>query len=136
MSFRRLFAALVLTLPGPILANTDGEEDTLVINPLNARDFEVVESRQMAAADFWCGAATFVERRSGLSETTPIYLRRARGPSLTVPGRNGVVFTLDNSDLPPPDPARLTVTMREPGAVLKSAQARRFCRDAFTRSTK
>jgi len=30
----------------------------------------------------------------------------------------------------------LTVTVEEPGAMLKSAQARRFCRDAFTRLTK
>jgi hypothetical protein len=131
-----LSALLALCAPLAALANTDGEEDTLVINRITAQDFEVVESRQMAPVDFWCGAATFIERRSGLSENTPIYLRRARGQSVTQPGAKGVIFTLDPSDLPPPEPKRLTVTVEEVGAMLKSAHARRFCRDTFTRSTK
>lgn len=116
-------------------AATTAEEDAMVINRLNATDFEVVETRSMGAADFWCGAATFVERRSGLSETTPIYLKRARANSQTVQGRKGVVFTTSNAGLPPSEP-RLSVSVERPGDMLKSAQARRFCRDAFTRATK
>ncbi|WP_370400861.1 hypothetical protein [Sulfitobacter sp. JB4-11] len=133
---RRIFIACALTaLPLTAQAGTAGEEDAMVINRLNSTDFEVVETRSMGAADFWCGAATFVERRSGLSETTPIYLKRARGPSGTVPGRNGVVFSTSNSGLPTSQ-GRISVSVERPGDVLKSAQARRFCRDAFTRATK
>lgn len=124
-------------LPLAVAASTDGEEDRfLVINPLSASDFEVVQGMNMGAAEFWCGAASYVERRLGLSETTPIYLKRPRGPSQTAAGRKAVTFSLSNAGLPPDDPGRLTLTVREPGATLKSGNARRYCRDAFTRSTK
>jgi hypothetical protein len=115
---------------GPSIATaaTTGEEDSMVINRLNASDFEVVETRSMGAADFWCGAATFVERRSGKSELTPIYLKRARGPSATAAGRKAVVFSTSAAGLP-------TAQKRQTLSVNR-AQARRFCRDAFTRATK
>lgn len=128
--------ALCVSAASASVAATNGEEDTLVINRISATDFEVIELQQMGPAEFWCGAATYIERRRKLSETTPIYLRGARGPSRTQPGRKGVVFSTSNRGLPPPDPKQLTVTVRKVGAVLKSVQARRFCRDAFTRSTK
>ena len=122
----------------PVLGRTAtlGEEDSMVINRLNATDFEVIEERSFGTAGFWCGAATYTERRQGRSETTPLYVKRPRGPSLTVPGRQGVVFTTDATGLPPADPGRVTLTVERAGATLKSAQARRYCRDAFTRSTK
>ncbi|KIN60405.1 hypothetical protein Z945_1376 [Sulfitobacter noctilucae] len=116
-------------------ASTQTEEDLIVINRLNDTDFEVVQRVNFGAAEFWCGAATFVERRSGLPETTAIYLKRPRGPSLTSPGRDGVTFSLSNDGLPAAQP-RNTLTVKEAGATVKSAHARRFCRDAFTRSTK
>ena len=127
--------ALALALPHQAGADTKGEEDGIVINPLNSHDFEVIEGTNFGAAEFWCGAATFVERRRGRSELTPIYLKRKRGPSVTAPGQKGVIFTTRPDGLPAPKD-RLTLTVREPGAMLKSAQARRYCRDAFTRSTK
>ena len=119
-----------------VAAATTGEEDTIEINRLNSTDFEVIQGTNFGAAEFWCGAATFIERRSRLSELTPIYVKRPRGPSLTVPGRNGVVFTTSDGGLPPADQDRVTLTVRKTGATLKSFQARRYCRDAFTRSTK
>ena len=108
----------------------------MVINPLSATEFEVIQDTGFGAAEFWCGAATFVERRSGLSELTPIYVKRPRGSSLTASGKDGVVFTTRPDGLPAADPDRLTLTVAKPGAMLKSVQARRYCRDAFTRSTK
>lgn len=132
--------ALVLLLglaftPASTFAATTGEEDTIVINRLNGTDFEVIEGANFAAAEYWCGAATFIERRSGLSELTPIYVKRARGPSTSAPGRNGVVFSTSAAGLPAVSD-RLTLTVRVPGTMVKSVQARRYCRDAFTRSTK
>lgn len=132
----RFAAVLIVALvPMAVLSATTGEEDNMRIAPLNATDFEVVETRSMGAADFWCGAATFVERRSGLPETTSIYLKRPRGPSISTPGRNGVVFSTSNAGLPS-EVERITLSVERPGDMLKSVQARRFCRDAFTRSTK
>ena len=131
-------ALLFLLWLSPAMAHaaTTGEEDTILINRLNGTDFEVIQGTNFGAAEFWCGAATFVERRRGLSELTEVYVKRPRGPSLTAPGRNGVVFSTSGAGLPAPDPDRLTLTVSEPGAMLKSVQARRYCRDAFTRSTK
>lgn len=128
-----MFVALT---PWVANAATQGEEDTIVINPINATDFEVIQGTNFGAAEFWCGAATFIERRSGRSELTPVYVKRPRGPSLTAPGQNGVVFTTSNAGLPPADSSRLSLTVSSSGAMLKSVQARRYCRDAFNRSTK
>lgn len=130
-----ILAGLVTLAPVCVGAATTREEDSMVINRINASDFEVVETRSMGAADFWCGAATFVERRSGLSNLTEIYLKRSRGPSVTAPGRNAVVFSTSPAGLPRAE-SRLSLSVDRPGDTIKSVQARRYCRDAFTRSTK
>lgn len=127
--------ALILLWPMASFAATIGEEDNMVINRLTDTDFEVVQTHPMGAAGFWCGAATFIERRNGLSELTPIYLRRGPGPSVTEPGRRAVVFSTSNAGLPPAV-VRRTVSVDRPGDMIKSVHARRFCRDTFTRSTK
>ncbi len=116
-------------------AATLGEEDRMVINRINATDFEVVEGINFGAAEYWCGAATFVERRSKMSALTEIYVKRPLGPSQTASGVKAVVFTTDASGLPA-SKERVTLTVKEPGTMLKSVRARQYCRDAFTRSTK
>lgn len=108
----------------------------MTITALNATDFEVIQGTNFGAAEFWCGAATFIERRSGKSELTELYVKRPRGPSLSVPGKKSVVFSTSAAGLPPADPNSLTLTVDVAGAALKSFQGRRYCRDAFTRSTK
>lgn len=133
---RRIIAGLLATaLPLTAQAGTTGEEDTMVINRLNASDFEVVETRSMGAADFWCGAGTFVERRSGLPGTTAVYLKRPRGPSSSTPGRKAVVFSTNGAGLPAPQ-GQITISVARQGEMLKANKARSFCRDAFTRATK
>lgn len=127
---------LCVALSGGTNAATLGEEKRFEINPIRGSSFEVIRQRQMGPAEFWCAAASYVEMRRGLPETTPIYLEQRMAPSLTAPGQRAVTFTLDGSDLPAPDPSRVTLTINDVGEVMKSAQARRFCRDAFTRSTK
>jgi hypothetical protein len=130
----RLFA-LALVLPVAATAATNSEEDGIEINRLNATDFEVIQGSGFGAAAYWCGAATFIERRSKQSELTRIYVKTPERQSLTAAGRKGVVFTTDPTGLPEMT-GRHTVTVREAGATLKSVQARGFCRDAFTRATK
>lgn len=127
--------AVLVGLAGPGNARTLSEQDSIVINPINDTDFEVIQGRLSGAAGYWCGAATYIERRMGQSELTRIYVKRPEGASLTVPGSKGVVFTTSPAGLPEA-PKRNTLTVAEPGATLKSAQGRLQCRDAFTRSTK
>lgn len=129
------FACLLTLIAAFASADTLGEENQMIINAINATDFEVIRKPNMGPHEFWCGAATFNEVRQRRSETLRIYLKRAWGPSVTMPGREGVVFSMSDEGLPPP-PDLLFVTVEQPGATLKSAQARRYCRDAFTRSTK
>ncbi|WP_156874919.1 hypothetical protein [Sulfitobacter alexandrii] len=130
-----LLAALTVGA-GSSMASTAAEEDTIVINRLGPTEFEVVQGVNFGAAEFWCGAATYVERRTGQPQTTPIFVKSPRGPSQTVAGRDSVVFSTSAEGLPAADPNRVTLTVDRAGATLKSYQARRYCRDTFTRSTK
>lgn len=116
-------------------ASTLAEEKRFVINRINANDFEVIKLRGMGAHEFWCAAANYIEVRTGQSERTRIYVRTPLGASVTQSGAKGVVFSTSDAGLPP-ESDRLNLTVSEPGVVLKSALARRYCRDAFTRSTK
>lgn len=132
----RALTAMLLFGAGSAFAATTGEEKRFVVNPLGGSDFEVIRLQQMGPSELWCAAASYVEAQRGLSETTRIYIRTPLSPARTVAGRQGVVFTLNDAGLPAADPARLSITVSDAGAVLKSATARRYCRDAFTRSTK
>mgnify|MGYP006075613913 FL=1 len=95
----------------------------------------MIRLQQMGAAEMWCAAASYVEVRRRLSEATPIYIRSALGPARTAKGRKGVVFSLSKAGLPAAG-KRNTLTIGVVGTMVKSAAARRYCRDAFTRSTK
>ena len=132
----RAMIAAMIWLPLAAQADTMGREDGMVINPLSGPDFEVIEDVGFGAAEFWCGAATYVQRRRGMPGSTPIYLKSARGPARTVQGTDGVVFSTSDAGLPPPDRTRLSVTVDAPGEMMKAVIARRYCRDAFTKSTK
>lgn len=132
----KLLTVVLFLAAGAALADTKGEEDAMVINPLGGADFEVVQDRSSAASVFWCGAATYVQRRQGLPGGTPIYLKRVRGPAQTVQGTQGVVFSTSDAGLPGADPDRRTLRVDRPGDRMTATQARRYCRDAFTRSTK
>lgn len=126
---------LLGVIGGPCVAGTEREEDKLVINRLSDTSFEVVEAQDMSARAFWCGAASYVERRQRMPATTRLFLKVPRGASVSAPGRKAVVFTMDPRGLDVIlDP--LTVDVRRKGLSLLSYQARGFCRDAFTRATK
>ena len=116
-------------------AATSGEEARFVINPMGGGNFEVIRLQQMGAAELWCAAASYIEVRRGMSETTPIYVRSPLGSARTASGRQGVVFSTSKAGLPNVG-RRNTLTVDTAGVMVKSATARRFCRDAFTRSTK
>ena len=131
-----LVAGILTAFPAIASAATTGEEDTIVINPINATDFAVIEDMNSGPGYFWCGAATYIERRQGRSELTQLYIKRPRGAAVTVPGGTGVVFSTSSAGLPAAPEVRLSITVDQPGVTLKSVKARRYCRDAFTRATK
>lgn len=129
-------ALAALMLPGAALAATDGEEDRMVINKISTTDFEVVQGVGYSASVFWCGAATFIERRQGLPGGTEIYLKRGVGPSMTTPQRRSVLFSTSSAGLPAATSGGFSLTVEAPGEMMKAVNARSHCRDAFTRSTK
>lgn len=97
----------------------------LQVNPVSATEFEVIESGGAGAQDIWCAAARFAEDVLGRARGR-LYVARARGPSLTVPGRKGVVFSVE------PTPGAFTsvsVSVRQAGMNLPIFHARQFCRN-------
>ena len=138
MTLSRGIAACVafVLLSFRIHADTGAEEDKMIVNRLNDTDFEVIRTVRMDAQGYWCGAATLLERREGRAIDTPIFLQRPLGPSVSAPGRQAVRFTTDPGKVTPLDRQPLTVDVDTVGRMLKSFQARQYCRDAFTRSTK
>ena len=133
---RCCIAVALALVPVMALSATTGEEDAITINRINGPEFEVVSGSFVGGAEyFWCGAATYVLRRTNRSGQTPVYIKRPIGPSTSAPGRKSVVFSTSNAGLPAPK-ERLTLTLKERGATLKAGNAQSYCRDAFTRSTK
>ena len=129
-----LAACLCGLMAVPGLAATVGEEDKIRIERLNATDFEVVSGSFVGGAEyFWCGAATYVLRRTGRSGLTEIYIKRPIAPRSD--GRKSVIFTTSDVGVPSSG-AQRTLTLDRAGAMLKANRARSYCRDAFTRSTK
>lgn len=121
-------------LSTPLQADTIGEESKIVINRINATDYEVIRGQGMGPNEIWCGAASYIIRRQGQSDRTSIYLKRVLGPSVTASGQKGAVFSTSNAGLPTVSANRFTV--QKVGTSFRASRALRECRDAFTRSTK
>ena len=132
----KLLLSGLFVLAAPMaFAGTEWEEDQLIINRINATDFEVVETQDMGPGAFWCGAASFHERRMGRSGRDMLYVKQPRGPSVTRPGSKGVVFTTDAARVSATG-ASGSVSVSRAGDGFRSSFARSLCRDAFTRATK
>lgn len=97
----------------------------LQVNPISATQFEVIESGGAGAQDIWCAAASYAEGALGRTRGR-LYIARARGPAETVPGRKGVVFSVE------PTPGAFTsvsVSVRQAGMNLPIFHALQFCRN-------
>lgn len=128
-SFFIVIAMGAASAPTPSAAQSYQAINRLQVNPLSGTDFEVIEARGEGARGMWCAAADYVKARYGQGTTGRIYVRDARGPSLTRPGRKGVVFTLDPNSLTQPASQSLSVTVRTVGVGLPTNHALQFCRD-------
>jgi hypothetical protein len=122
-----IFAICCSLTPLAAQSQTYQASNRLTVVPLNATDFEVIESRGQGARGIWCAAADFVDTQRRRPADNRIYVKSARGPSVSAVGRMGVVFTTDARDLN----ARTSysVTVREPGIGLPVDHAIQFCKD-------
>lgn len=94
--------ALACLIALPSLANAQrfgfgigfNELYTIPVNPINATTFETIEANGAGGTQLWCAAGIYARRVLGLQKGR-LYIKEARGPSRTVQGRRGVVFTTE-----------------------------------------
>ena len=122
-----LLAALCATLPFSAQAQTFRAESKLIVVPLNATDFEVVETRTSGPRGYWCAAADFARSRLGAAQGTRLYIKSARGPSISAQGKRGVVYTTDASRLAADPNKGYFVSLTKVGYNLSVGHAYSFC---------
>ena len=94
----------------------------------DATDFEVIEAHGEGPRGMWCAAASYAEAR-GIHRDQRLYVKRARGPSVSVAGETGVVFTTDGSEVAGTAHRSYSVSVREKGLNLPIHHASQFCID-------
>lgn len=84
----------LVTTPTLLAAQSDRfrEQFTLPVTQVDSNSFEVVEADGAGNTQMWCAAGVYVRKGLGLREGD-ITIEIPRGPSLTKPGRKGVVFS-------------------------------------------
>ncbi|NNE53404.1 MAG: hypothetical protein HKN30_13515 [Sulfitobacter sp.] len=100
----------------------------LLVVPLNAADFEVIEARGEGARGMWCAAADYAIAR-GISRSARLYIKTPRGASVSGAGRIGAVFTLDESRLSSAPFQSYSVSVTAVGEDLPIHHAYQFCKD-------
>ncbi|MGJ8627493.1 MAG: hypothetical protein ACSHXB_11105 [Sulfitobacter sp.] len=124
-----ILAALCAIVPIMASAQAFRAESWLIVVPLNAKDFEVIEDRGEGPRGMWCAAADFVKSRLGTSTNTRIYIKSGRGPSISAAGRKGVVFTTDPARLSAEPSRGYSVSLSKVGYSLPVGHAYSFCTD-------
>lgn len=132
MTIQRLCGIVLIFALG--LANAATAQTYIAVNrlqvvPIGDGSFEVIEARGEGARGIWCAAADYALSRDRQGAGKRLYVKRARGPSATVQGRKGVVFTTDASTLGTTPAKSLSVTVRTVGVGLPVNHAVQFCRD-------
>ncbi len=122
-----LFVALCASLPVAAAAQAYRAENWLLVVPLNATDFEVIEDHGEGARGMWCAAASFAEERLGQGSGQRLYVKRPRGRSVSGAGSIGVTFTTSEAGLGVPPIQSYGVTVRDAGLNLPVHHARQFC---------
>ncbi|MBM1688759.1 hypothetical protein [Sulfitobacter geojensis] len=127
---RRLcFSLICAVLPLPAMAQSYLAVNRLNVVPISATSFEVIEGRGEGARGMWCAAADYVLNGQRQSGNPRLYVQSPRGPSVTVAGRKGAVFTTDASSLPDGPKQSYSVSVRTAGLGLPLAHAYQFCKD-------
>ncbi|MGC1504374.1 MAG: hypothetical protein WA782_09575 [Sulfitobacter sp.] len=127
---RRLCLSLICAaLPFSAMAQSYTAVNRLQVVPLSATSFEVIEGLGEGARGMWCAAADYVLNGRRQPSNQRLYVQSARGPSVTVAGRKGVVFTTDASSLSDGPKTSYSVSVRTVGLGLPVVHAYQFCRD-------
>ncbi|MGB3247398.1 MAG: hypothetical protein WBB25_22925 [Sulfitobacter sp.] len=122
-----IFALCCCLTPLAAQAQSYRAVNHLYVVPLNSTDFEVIESRGKGPRGIWCAAADYADRFLHKAKGNRIYVKTARGPSMSGVGRTGVVFTIDPRNLNTSTSYSLSV--RQAGLGLPVDHAIQFCRD-------
>jgi hypothetical protein len=118
-------ALLVGVLPAS--ADTFRAINWLYVNPITATEYEVVLKPGASPRGVWCAASDYSGRRLGRYNKTDLIVKTPAGPSVTHPGRNGVVFTIDPSQLDVALTKSHSVTINKAGASLSVGHAKMCC---------
>jgi hypothetical protein len=126
---KSILTLLCLLMPLHAAAQAYRAENWLIVVPLTARDFEVIEDHGAGARHIWCAAADFAQNVLGLPRGERLFVKTPRGPSVSGVGRTGVVFTTDPERVSGDTGQSYSVTVRRAGENLPSHHARQFCLD-------
>lgn len=122
-----LVVCAAIVIGSPAIAASFKAQNRLLVNSINATDFEVVESRSLGAAGSWCAAADFATRVLNLSGKTDLIVKTPRGPSGTVAGKKAVVYTVDPNQVSAPLSKSVSVSTKVAGMTLPVGHALTFC---------
>ena len=121
--------ACALALPA-LAAQSYWAVNSLRVYPITKDTYEVIEDRGAGARGIWCAAADYVQA-AGLDRVRlRMYVLEERGPSRAVPGRFGVVFTINPDEKLRETPPSYSVSVNRRGENLTVGHALNFC-DAF-----
>lgn len=129
MRLALIAVAFATVFAGTGSAQTFTAQNRLKVLPLNGSDFEVIEARGEGPRGMWCAAADYAVSQGRTGPGQRIYVKIVRGPSISVAGRKGVVFTTDAGRLSQEPSRSLSVGTRTVGEGLPVAHAIQFCRD-------
>jgi hypothetical protein len=122
-----LIVVLGIAMAGGVSANTNALKNP-VIQLGRPGSFEVVNKWNAKDPYIWCSAAK-TARSLGVQTSGRLYVARAYGPSLTVSGEYGVVFTTrpDESLLARSGGASGVMSLRHVGSNISVAAGLRNC---------
>jgi hypothetical protein len=124
-----LAAAITATIPFAASARNYEAVNGLDVIGLTGSSFEVIEKYGEGPRGIWCAAASYALYEVGAPNSSRMYIKSPRGPSVSGVGRTSVVFTFDPNDLPSPPRKSVSVDVDQQSIGLTAGHAIQFCRD-------
>ncbi|MEP2030205.1 MAG: hypothetical protein ABJI96_16020 [Paracoccaceae bacterium] len=122
------YAVVALALGAlPAAAESYRAINWLTVNRIAETEFEVILKAGASAPGVWCAASDYSWKRLGKYKKTDLIIKSAVGPSVTNPGRNGVVFTVDPGQLSGTPNKFHLVGINRAGESLSVGHAKMFC---------
>jgi hypothetical protein len=127
MRFLLFGLALVAVALPAMAASAYRSINWLIVIPVSADTFEVIDERGESARAIWCAAADYV-RAAGLDGVRKrIYVVEPRGPSKTRANAVGVMFTINPDEEMAKTPSSYSVSVKRKGENLGVGHAYNFC---------